>query len=103
MSLAQRGRTEAEALDCAGSEVLHEHVGALEEPGEDRSGRRMLDVERDAFLGAIGPHEVRRLSLHRAVVTARRVACARPLDLDHTRTELGELPGGKWTGDDLLE
>src|SRR5262249_23635419 len=60
-------------------------------------------VERQAFLGAVGPYEVRRQSLDRAVVAASGVAAAGPLDLDDPGPELGELPRGERAGDDLLE
>ena len=65
--------------------------------------RRMLHVERQAFLGAVGPDEMRGQALHRAVVAARGVADAGALDLDHARAELGELARGERPGDDLLE
>ena len=63
----------------------------------------MLDVERQAFLAAVGPDEVRRQPVHALVVAAREVARARPLDLDHTRAEIGKLARTKRRRDRVLE
>src|ERR1700740_509335 len=63
----------------------------------------MLRVQRKAFLGAVGPDEVRRQTPDRAVVAARGIAIARALDLDDPCTELGELTRCERAGDDLLE
>src|SRR5438309_5921126 len=63
----------------------------------------MLCVQREAFLGAVGPDEVRRQALDRAVIAARRVATARTLDLDDSCAEFGELTRCEWPRDDLLE
>ena len=86
-----------------GRQVLQEHVGFRQQPVEHVPRRVLLDVEREALLGAIGPDEVRRQAFHRPVVAARGVAAARALDLDHARTELGELARGKRPGNHLLE
>ena len=83
MLLTQRIRAEPETLDRPRRQVLHENVGACHQFLQDRARRRMLDVERHALLRSVGPDEMRRLSLHRAVVGARRIAGSRPLDLDH--------------------
>src|SRR5690606_34290129 len=80
-----------EARRRAGREVLDQHVGARDERIEDRPGLRVLHVERQALLGAVGPDEMRRLPAHALVVAAREVAAARALDLDHARAEVGEL------------
>ena len=94
---------QAEPVRGARREVLHEHVGALEQTREDRPRLPVLHVERQAFLGAIDPDEMRGQALDRMVVVARRVAAVGPLDLDHARAELGELARAERPGDDLLE
>src|SRR5690349_20773922 len=63
----------------------------------------MFYIEGQALLRAVGPDEVRRLALHRAVVGSRRIATFGPLNLDDARAELGELARGERAGDDLLE
>jgi hypothetical protein len=64
---------------------------------------RMLDVEREALLRAIGPDEMRRETVDALVVAAREIADAGPLDLDHPRAEIGELARGERRGDRVLE
>ena len=63
----------------------------------------MLHVEREAFLGAVGPDEVRREAAHALVVAAREIAHAGPLDLDDARAEVGELARRERRGDRVLE
>src|SRR5581483_11316959 len=63
----------------------------------------MLHVERQAFLGAVGPHEMRGETLHAVVVGAREIAHAGTLDLDHARTEVGELARAERRRDRVLE
>src|SRR3569832_1367840 len=63
----------------------------------------MLQVERQAFLRAIGPHEMRGLAAHAIVVGAREVAHAGALDLDHARAEIGQLPRAERRGDRMLQ
>jgi hypothetical protein len=63
----------------------------------------MLDVEREAFLRAVGPYEVRRQAAHARVVGAREIAAAGPLDLDDACAEIGELAGAERCGDRVLE
>jgi methionine-S-sulfoxide reductase len=65
--------------------------------------RRVLQVERKAFLASVGPDEVRRLALHPRVVGAGEVAAAGPLNLDHARAEVGELPRAEGRGDRVFE
>ena len=99
----QRLGAQPQARGRAGREVLDEHVRALDEPGEDLRGFGVLHVEREAFLGAVEPHEIRRLAFDRLVVVAREIADFRALDLDHARAEIGELARSERRGDRLLE
>jgi hypothetical protein len=63
----------------------------------------LLEVERDAFLGTIGPDKMRCHPLYALVIGARRIAYAGPFDLDDTRTEIRELPGTERSGNDMLK
>ena len=63
----------------------------------------MLDVERQAFLGAVGPDEVRGEAAHARVVAAGEVADAGTLDLDDAGAEVGELARRERRGDRVLE
>ena len=70
---------------------------------EQRPVGGVLEVELDAFLAAVEPDEVGGLAVYGRVVAAGEVACAGPLDLDHARAEVGELPGGERRGDRMLQ
>ena len=95
---------EAQPRRRAGREVLHDDVGLVDDEAlEDRLRFRMLDVEREAFLRAVGPDEVRREAADALVVGAREVADAGSLDLDHARAEVGELARRERRGDRVLE
>jgi hypothetical protein len=98
------GVREPEARRRAGGEVLHEHVGLVEDqPLEHALRFGMLHVEREALLRAIGPHEVRGEAAHARVIAAREVADTGPLHLDHARAEIGELPRRERCRDRMLE
>jgi hypothetical protein len=99
----QRIRREAEALRGARREVLNENVCASHEPRKDLCGVRVLHIERQAFLRAVEPHEISRLSFDGLVVIAREIADCRALDLDHSSAQVRELAGGERRGDGLLE
>ena len=67
------------------------------------AARGLLQVQRQAFLGAVGPDEVRGQAAHALVVAAREVAAARALDLDHARAQVGQLARGERRGDGVFE
>ena len=82
---------EPQPLHRAGTEVLDQHVGAIEQPLEDRRARRLLQVERQALLVAVDAEEVRALAAdERRTPRARVVAAAGLLDLDDARAHVGE-------------
>ena len=99
----QRVEGKAQARGGSRSEVLHEHVGALEQPFEHDRRLGVLQVERQALLRAVRPDEMRGQPAHALVVGAREVAHARTLDLDHARAEVGELARAEGRGDRVLE
>jgi len=91
MLVAKRRVGEAQPDGGAGREVLHEHVRPFKQPGEHVLRLRMLDVQREALLRAIGPHEMRGQASDPLVIVAGEVAAAGALDLDHAGAEIGEL------------
>ena len=99
----QRLEREAEARGRAGHQVLHQHVGPGDELAQHLGRPRMLEVEREAFLRAVGPDEVRGQAGDALVVAAGEVAAAGPLELDHPGAEVGELAGAEGRGDRVLE
>ncbi len=95
---------EAQPRRGAGGEVLHHHVGLFEHQALQHLGRLgMLHVERQAFLRAVGPDEMRGQAAHARVVAAREVAGARALDLDDAGAEVGELARRERRRDRVLE
>ena len=80
----------------AGRQVLHQHVGRLHDQSLQHLLRlRMLHVQVQAFLGTVGPDEVRGQAAQPAVVAAREVAHAGALHFDDPRTEISELACGE--------
>ena len=84
-------------------EVLHDNVGARHQRIENASRALVLDVERQAFLRAVAPDEMRGETLDPRIVGAREIANARPLDLDDARAEVGELARAEGRGDGVLK
>ena len=87
----------------AGHQVLHQHIGPLDQLLQHGACGRVLEVERQAFLGAVAPDEVRRRAVGPAVVGAGEVALARTLDLDDARTEVSELTRAERRGNRMLQ
>src|SRR4029078_630257 len=94
---------EAKPVSGARRQVLHEHIRAREQPGENLGCVAVLHIEREAFLGAVDPHEMRSEPVYGVVVVARGITGVRTLDPDHASAKLGELAGAERPGDDLLE
>ena len=87
--------TETEAFDRAGTEVLDEHVGVVDESQHRVETALGLQVEHDA---ALAPSEqlprVGVAALGREPAHAAHTVARRRLDLDDRRPEIGEVPGG---------
>jgi len=76
---------EAEAVEHAGAEVLHDDVALVQQVDEDRLALGALHVDDDRALVAVEHREVERVGVgHVAQLPARRVALRR-LELDHVR------------------
>jgi hypothetical protein len=87
----------------AGRQVLHQHVGTVQQLVHHASALGLLEVKGQRLLTAVEPHEVARLAMHGTVVTPGEVAALGTLDLDHPRTQVGELSGGVRRGPRLLQ
>jgi hypothetical protein len=72
MARAQLRRAEAKPVRGAGREVLHEDVGTLDEPRQDLLRIAMLYIERETFLRAIDPDEMRSEPVDGVVIVAAR-------------------------------
>jgi len=94
---------QAHAGGGAGCEVLHEYVGLGQQGIEDAVGGLLLEVEGQAFLGAVGPHEVRGQAVDALVVATGKVAAARAFDLDHAGAQVGQLAGAERRGDGMFQ
>src|SRR6202044_3448071 len=100
---AERRGPKPETVGRTGSQVLHEYVGAVDEPQQQVPVAGVLDVKLDAFLAPVEPGEVAGLSERRVVVIAGEVAGAGPFDLDDASSEVGQLPGRERRGNGLLQ
>src|SRR5579872_1533096 len=100
---AQLRDAETKTVDGARSQVLNEDVGALQQRGEDLLRRRLLEIERERLFRPVQPNEVRRLTMHGAVVVSREVAVAGALDLDDASAQIGQLSRCEWGRHRLLE
>src|SRR5262245_57497196 len=91
IQLAQHRPAEAETLDDAGTEVLQQHVGRLQQRSEDFLAPLGLEVKREAALVGV-EREIEQAVGVGAVLedVARRVALVRLLDLDHVGAQPGQ-------------
>ena len=84
-----------------GPEVLDEHVGVVGEAQHQLEAGRVLEVDDDRALVAVGQLPPQPLAV--ALVAPRHVAqavAAGALDLDHVGAEVGEVAGAVGPGDD---
>ena len=88
---------------CAGSQVLHQHVGILEQACKHLGSQFVLQVKGQALLGAIGPYEVGSKTLDATVVCACKVTHIWSFDLDHASAQVGELPSAERRRNRVLE
>ena len=63
----------------------------------------MFHVEREAFLRAVGPDEMRRQATHALIVAAREVAGLGAFDLDDARTKVSQLARGERRRDRVFQ
>ena len=72
----QRGVVKSQLGQRAGAEVLHDDVGARQQPVQDLPSFRVLEIEGDALLVAVDAQEIRALAVDERRVPSR--ACRRP-------------------------
>jgi hypothetical protein len=94
VELAQPLICEPEPVHHPGPEVLHQHVGPLDQPGQDVAVGVGLEVEDQRLLVAVGRHEVRRLARvagpHERRAPAAGVVAGGRLHLDHPGALVGQ-------------
>ena len=102
VELVQPRDREAEPVEHADPVVLHQHVGALDQPGQHVAVVLVLEVEDQRLLVAVRGEEVRRLA--RVVRPDERrppragVVAGRRLDLDHPGAHVAEHHRGVRAG-----
>ncbi len=99
----QRLEGEPHARGGARCQVLHQHVGLGQELVEHLGSGVLLHVQAQAFLGAVGPDEMRGQAVDPLVVAAGEIPGTGPLDLDHPCAEVGQLARAERRGDGVLE
>ena len=90
----------AEPGGDAGTEVLDQHVAALRQPCKQRAAFRLLQVERDGALAAVG-REVDRGVLADALAERAPPVAGGGLDLEHVGAVLREQHGAVGAGNAL--
>src|SRR3954451_4033967 len=91
VDLAQPLPGEAEPIDDAGAEVLHEDVDPRDQIGEDPLALVALHIQRDAALIAVEHREVQAVGAwHVAKLAAGDIAGAGSLELDDVCAKPGE-------------
>src|SRR5262245_15132268 len=98
------GKTEAKPIHSAGPEILHQHIGDIDQASQHLLAGGALPIECDALLSAIDGQKIRRLvALIGRCEGSRIIALARLLHLDHLRAEIPELHGAVGPGEDTRE
>ena len=95
---------EAQPLDHAGPEILHQHVGPADQAFQGREVAGVLHVDGEAFLAAVDGMEQRRVAADLGVAeikAAAQVAAVRPLDLDDARAEVHQPQRRVGAGEEL--
>ena len=102
-AFVQRLERQAHARGGARCQVLYQHVGTGQQAAEHLHRIVLLEVEGQAFLGAVGPDEMRGQAADPLVVATGKVTAAGAFDLDHPCAEVGELAGAERRGDGVLQ
>lgn len=93
---------EAEALDRAWGQILKKDVASLDQPFNGRSRDGVLEIESQAPLAAVHPHEAGREAGRPGIPLAGDVTAIRALDFDHLRAEVREQPGTQGARETVL-
>src|SRR5690606_8961536 len=102
-TLVQRLEGQPHARRSARSKVLYQHVSLGQQLVEYLGGFLLLDVQGQAFLGTVGPDEMRGQAIDTLVVAPGEVTGTGPLHLDHPGAEVGQLARAERRGDGVLE
>ena len=79
---------ETHPVQCAGGEILDQHIAFLDQPGQHLLASLGLRVQLDRALVVVQHGEIQAVSpRHIDQLLARCIANPRPLDLDHIRAE----------------
>ena len=90
IALAERVRAEPQRLELLRPDVVDEHVGPIDQPQQHLARRRGLQVEHDAALVAVDPHEQRGHVAADARPGVARGVALRRLDLDDVGAEIAQ-------------
>ena len=100
----QHVAAEAESLHRARPEVLHQHVGPIDESEKGFPVFRVLEIKLHALLAAVHAGEVTALSARqKGAVLPGVVAAIGPLDLHHLGPQIGEHHGAERASQDPRE
>ena len=99
----QIGIPQSHAGRRARCQVLHQHIGGGDQLLEHRQRAGLLQVQRQAFLGAVDPHEMRRQAIDPLVIGPGKVAHARALHLDDPGPQVRQLAGAKRRGNRVFQ
>ncbi|MCY1237387.1 hypothetical protein D9M72_500800 [compost metagenome] len=97
---------QAETIECAAGEILHQHVTVAHQILGDLQAGWILQIQDQALLVPIDPQEGHTIAWRariRGRVVAKVVTATRRLYLDHLRTAIGEDHGRHGTGDEVRE
>ena len=87
----------------AGHEVLDENIRPLQQLAQNAASLGMLGVESEALFRAVHPSEMRGESAHTLVISAGKISDSRPLNLDDTGPDIGQLPRTKRSGNGMFQ
>src|SRR3546814_1970053 len=88
MIFVQGLERQAQPRGGARCQILHQHIGLLQQAAQYFACVGMLQVECKTFLGTIGPDKMRRQTFDTLVVAPCKVAHTRTLYLDDARSKV---------------
>ncbi|GBD12969.1 hypothetical protein HRbin24_00990 [bacterium HR24] len=95
VALRQHVVAQTQALHSAGREVLHHHIGLLDQPQKEVSAGGALQVDADAALAPVHREEVGGLVVQVGARGAGHVAVGRALDLDDVGAQVAQHHAGE--------
>src|SRR5262249_62141016 len=95
----ERGMAGPEALHDAGPEIFDDDIGGLDEPLDERTRFRPLQIEDGALLAGVELAEGTAGAVAQGRARAHHVAAVRRFELDDLRATIGEQPRAMRPGD----